>query len=48
MFRALKEKAYTIKIGNGNTAAKFTLWSQTDVLPLLRKFLVPSRKKEYA
>jgi trehalose 6-phosphate synthase/phosphatase len=48
MFRALKEKAYTIKIGSGNTAAKYTLWSQTDVLPLLRKFLVPARKKEYA
>jgi trehalose 6-phosphate synthase/phosphatase len=48
MFRALKDKAYTIKIGSGNTAAKFTLWSQTDVLPLLRKFLVPTRKEEYA
>jgi trehalose 6-phosphate synthase/phosphatase len=48
MFRALKDKAYTIKIGSGNTAANYTLWSQTDVLPLLRKFLVPDRKKEYA
>jgi trehalose 6-phosphate synthase/phosphatase len=47
MFKSLKDKAYTIKIGSGNTAAKYTLWSQTDVIPLLRKFLAPVRKEEY-
>jgi trehalose 6-phosphate synthase/phosphatase len=41
MFRALKEKGYTIKIGNGSSAAQYTMLSQTDVLPLLRKFLQP-------
>jgi trehalose 6-phosphate synthase/phosphatase len=41
MFRILREKGYTIKIGNGNTAAQYTLWSQTDVLPFLRRFLQP-------
>lgn len=39
MFRVLRDKAYTVKIGNGTTAAKYTLWTQTQVLPLLRKFI---------
>lgn len=47
MFKALKDQAYTIKIGSGATAAQYTLWSQTDVLPLLRKFVAPIRKEEY-
>ena len=47
MFKSLRDKAYTIKIGSGNTAANYTLWSQTDVIPLLRKFLAPVRKEEY-
>jgi trehalose 6-phosphate synthase/phosphatase len=47
MFKALRNKAYTIKIGSGNTSAQYTLWSQTDVLPLLRKFLAPLRKEQY-
>lgn len=47
MFRALRDKGYTIKIGNANSAAQYTLWSQTEVLPLLRKFLSPVRKEEY-
>lgn len=36
MFKALQSKAYTIKVGNGSTAAKFSLNAQSDVLPLLR------------
>jgi trehalose 6-phosphate synthase/phosphatase len=47
MFRILREKGYTIKIGNGTTAAQFTLWSQTDVLPLLRQFVSPVRSEQY-
>jgi trehalose 6-phosphate synthase/phosphatase len=47
MFKVLNDKGYTIKIGSGNTAAQYTLWSQTDVLPLLRKFLAPVRKEQY-
>jgi trehalose 6-phosphate synthase/phosphatase len=46
MFRILKDKGYTIKIGNGTTAAQYTLKSQTDVLPLLQKFLVPLKKEQ--
>jgi trehalose 6-phosphate synthase/phosphatase len=47
MFRILRNKGYTIKIGNGTTAAQYTLWSQTDVLPLLRKFVALVRKEQY-
>ena len=49
MFKVLKEKenAYTIKIGSGNTAAQYTLMSQKDVLPFLRKFFISVRKEEY-
>jgi trehalose 6-phosphate synthase/phosphatase len=39
MFRVLRDKATTIKIGGGSTAAEYTLWSQTQVLPLLKKFI---------
>ncbi len=41
MFRILKDKGSTIKIGHGTTAAQYVLAAQTDVLPLLKKFLAP-------
>lgn len=41
MFRIVRDKGYTVKVGESNTAAQYTLKSQTDVLPLLRKFLEP-------
>jgi trehalose 6-phosphate synthase/phosphatase len=41
MFRVLREKAFTIKVGSGNTAAEYTLSSQKDVMPLLTRFLTP-------
>jgi trehalose 6-phosphate synthase/phosphatase len=47
MFRILREKGYTIKVGNGTTAAQYTLWSQKEVLPLLRRFVEPVRKEHY-
>ncbi|WP_121355356.1 bifunctional alpha,alpha-trehalose-phosphate synthase (UDP-forming)/trehalose-phosphatase [Flavisolibacter nicotianae] len=37
MFRALNDKGYTIKVGKSNTAAEFTILSQSDVFPFLRK-----------
>ena len=37
MFRSLADKAYTIKIGRGNTAAKYTILSQKEVFPFLRR-----------
>jgi trehalose 6-phosphate synthase/phosphatase len=40
MFRILRDKAHTIKIGTGVTAARYTLWSQQQVLPLLKKFVI--------
>jgi trehalose 6-phosphate synthase/phosphatase len=47
MFKVLREVAYTIKIGSGNTAAKYTMLSQNHVLPFLRKFVVSVRKEKY-
>jgi trehalose 6-phosphate synthase/phosphatase len=46
MFRAIKEKAYTIKIGSGATAAEYTLGAQTDVLPLLIKFVAAVKNEK--
>jgi trehalose 6-phosphate synthase/phosphatase len=37
MFRVLRDSGYTIKIGSGNTAAQYTLYNQSQVLPLLQK-----------
>lgn len=45
MFRIMREKGYTIKIGGGTTAAQYTLWSQPEVLRLLQKFVLPVRKE---
>lgn len=39
MFRALRDKAYTVKIGRANTAAQYTILSQREVLPFLRRFI---------
>lgn len=39
MFRALVDKAVTIKIGAGNTAAKFSLTNQNEVIQLLNQLL---------
>ncbi|GEO11064.1 bifunctional alpha,alpha-trehalose-phosphate synthase (UDP-forming)/trehalose-phosphatase [Segetibacter aerophilus] len=37
MFKALEGKAYTIKVGNGSTAANYNLQTQEEVLPLLKQ-----------
>jgi trehalose 6-phosphate synthase/phosphatase len=47
MFRALKEKAYTVKIGRANTAAQYTILSQREVFPFLRRFLTTVKKEQY-
>ncbi|OLY92665.1 trehalose 6-phosphate synthase/phosphatase [Cnuella takakiae] len=39
MFKTLRDQAFTIKIGRGTTAAQYSLWSQEEVLPLLRKLI---------
>jgi trehalose 6-phosphate synthase/phosphatase len=48
MFKALRELGHTIKIGPGNTAANYTLASQIQVLPLLRRFVLKSGKEYIA
>lgn len=47
MFKVLREKAFTVKIGSGNTAAEYTLLSQKDVLPLLTRFIAPVPERQY-
>jgi trehalose 6-phosphate synthase/phosphatase len=39
MFRSLRERGYTIKIGRGNTAAQYTIMTQREVFPFLSRFL---------
>ena len=41
MFKALENRAYTIKIGNASTAASYNILSQVDVLPFLNKLSAP-------
>ncbi|HKB43279.1 MAG TPA: trehalose-phosphatase, partial [Chitinophagaceae bacterium] len=48
MFKALEEKAYTIKVSNAATAAKYTILSQQKVLPLLSQLAQPLTKNLYA
>lgn len=45
MFRAMRDKAYTIKIGRANTSAQYTIISQKDVFPFLRRFIHPVEQK---
>ncbi|MCU7550337.1 bifunctional alpha,alpha-trehalose-phosphate synthase (UDP-forming)/trehalose-phosphatase [Chitinophagaceae bacterium LB-8] len=45
MFRILRDKAFTIKVGSGNTSAQYKLLHQRDVLPLLRRFVMPVKSK---
>src|SRR5258705_2891298 len=48
MFKALDGKAYTIKVSNAATAAKYTVLSQQKVLPLLNQLVHPLTKNLYA
>ena len=45
MFRALRDKGYTIKIGRANTAAQYTILSQREVFPFLRQFIYAVEKR---
>jgi trehalose 6-phosphate synthase/phosphatase len=47
MFKALEGKAYTIKVSNAATAAKYTVLSQQKVLPLLNQLVQPLTKNLY-
>jgi len=46
MFRAMRDKAYTIKIGRANTSAEYTILSQKDVFPFLRRFIQAVEQKK--
>ncbi|OQP62607.1 bifunctional alpha,alpha-trehalose-phosphate synthase (UDP-forming)/trehalose-phosphatase [Niastella vici] len=48
MFKALAERAYSIKVSNGPTAAQYTVFSQQKVLQLLKKLMLPVINKQYA
>jgi trehalose 6-phosphate synthase/phosphatase len=48
MFKALGNKAYSIKVSNGITAAQYTVFSQRKVLPLLEQLMTPLTENEYA
>jgi len=48
MFRYLRDKGYTIKIGRGNTAARYTILSQREVFPFLRRFFEPAKQEAYS
>ena len=47
MFKVLRDKAYTIKVGRGNTAAQYTLLTQAEVIPLLKRFFASEEKEKY-
>lgn len=44
MFKALEAKAYTIKVGNGSTAASYNVHTQAEVIPLLMKMASLQKK----
>jgi trehalose 6-phosphate synthase/phosphatase len=46
MFRMLRDRGYTIKVGRGNTSAQYTILSQNDVFPFLKKFVAVTKKEE--
>jgi len=47
MFRVMRDKAYTIKIGRANTSAQYTILSQKEVYPFLRKFIEAVEQKNF-
>lgn len=47
MFRALADSAYTIRIGNGNTAADYNIISQDRVLPFLYSLIIKQTDQAY-
>jgi len=48
MFKALSDRAYTIKVGNAATAAQYMVYNQKKVLELLEELMVPLARKKTA
>ena len=46
MFNILNKKGFTIKIGNGATAANYNVLQQSEVLPILSKLINSANIKE--
>ena len=46
MFRALEDKAITIKVGNTASSAKYNLMSQDEVLPFLQQFVTLNKTEK--
>jgi trehalose 6-phosphate synthase/phosphatase len=44
MFKAMEGKGWSIKIGRANTAAQYTIISQKEVFPFLRRFVQTNTK----
>ena len=47
MFRVMRDRGYTIKIGRANTSAQYTILSQNEVFPFLRNFVEAIEKKNF-
>lgn len=47
MFRVMRDKAYTIKIGRANTSAQYTILSQKEVFPFLTRFVETIEEKKF-
>jgi trehalose 6-phosphate synthase/phosphatase len=45
MFRAMRDRGYTIKIGRANTSAQYTILSQKEVFPFLKRFVEGVQQK---
>lgn len=45
MFRLMKDRGFTLKVGRGNTAAAYTIPSQKEVVPLLQGLLQQVRQE---
>ncbi len=46
MFRMLRDRGYTVKVGYGNTAAQYNLFSQNNVFPFLKRFIKVASKQQ--
>jgi trehalose 6-phosphate synthase/phosphatase len=45
MFKALENKAHTVRIGNGATSANYNILTQAEVLPFLEKLVKTTSKQ---
>ncbi len=48
MFRVLRDRGHTVKVGRGNTAAEYTMPAQGQVIPFLRSLLQGQEEPEEA